>query len=258
MKTGCNRKRVGLGWFVMIGLWSLPAWAQQWSDQSLTLLHGHHYRVDYRKGDNDHERAVLTFEHASGYQWGDLFAFLDRLESSRGNIEYYGELSPRLRLGSVRDHFISGFYLASTLEVSRFDADPGRDRDFANLLYGVGVDLDLPGFKFVQLNAYRADNENEADDWQLTVSFAVPFRLGESRWLYDGFIDYSSAEGDHAASLNATTQLKWDAGAVWGAPGQLYLGVEYVYWNNKFGIPHNQYGFGTDERNVNALLKWHW
>jgi len=38
-------------------------------------------------------------------------------------------------------------------------------------------------------------------------------------------------------------------GKFWGYPKVLYGGIEYSYWNDKFGID------GVDERNVSALIQ---
>jgi hypothetical protein len=46
-------------------------------------------------------------------------------------------------------------------------------------------------------------------------------------------------------------QVKLDIGGLAGKKGRCYAGIEYVYWNNKFGIDH------IDERNLNLLLKIH-
>jgi hypothetical protein len=36
--------------------------------------------------------------------------------------------------------------------------------------------------------------------------------LGSEDFLVDGFLDWSTAEGDHASELNWTTQWKWNVG----------------------------------------------
>jgi nucleoside-specific outer membrane channel protein Tsx len=240
-----------------------PSFADRiWSDHSLSLLYGEDYEVDYLFDSDDATRRVVTYEYAAGYSWGDTFVFIDYLDSTDGNNEIYGEISPRLsltslsnqpwRVGPIKDTFI-----AATLEFSHFDSSMDDDQ-FANLLLGIGFSWDLPGFSYFNSNIYHANNEDEDDDQQLTLSWGLPFKIGNSQWLYDGFLDWSTAADDHHSSMNWTSQLKLDLGNSLGLkPKQLYVGIEYVYWNDKFGIKDQSFGFSTNERNLNALIKYH-
>ena len=73
-----------------------------WNDNSLSYLYGQHFKVD---GTGDDTQQTVTFEHASGWTWGDVFLFVDNkwsngLSGNDGHT-YYGEFSPRLSLGKV-------------------------------------------------------------------------------------------------------------------------------------------------------------
>lgn len=98
---------------------------------------------------------------------------------------------------------------------------------------------------------YKASNDLWDDDEQITLTWAVPFTIGGAEFLYDGFLDYSSASATNATETNFTSQLKWNAGKLLGTRSPLYIGIEYAYWINKFGID------GMDEKNTCLLLKWH-
>ena len=212
-----------------------------WSSFSLSYLNG----SDYEVGDPD--RQVVTVEHASGHSWGDNFFFLDRLESDNGNSENYMELSPRLSLSSLTGSDLSFGLVKDVLLAGTWESGEGFD----NVLAGVGVSLDLPGFKYFNANLYRANNDKSSDDTQLTLTWGLPFALSDAEFLYDGFIDWTTSESDKASEMNFTSQLKWNAGKLIGTSAPVYVGVEYAYWNNKFGID------GVDERNPALLLKWH-
>jgi len=227
-----------------------PLYAKQfWSDNSLSLLRGNDYEV------GDLNRTVLTFEHVSGHSWGDIFLFADRLESDNKDRETYWEISPRLSIGNLMDKklkfgIIKDVLITTTAEIN--DTVP-----FTNYLYGPAIDVEIPGFAFLQLNFYRRNNEGDGDDnWQFTPVWAIPFSLGGQQLVYDGFADWVSGNDDNTPQLNFTSQLKWDLGALWQAPKTLYIGIEYVYWNNKFGIKDSS-AFKTNERNLNALIKVH-
>jgi nucleoside-specific outer membrane channel protein Tsx len=242
-----------------------------WMGNSLTLLHGEDYRLNYSLDSDDSERNVLTFEHASGHSWGDIFLFVDRLESTENNRGVYGEFSPRLSYEKFSGEKISvgpisDVLLAATIEHGDFDDEDHlslSDGHFTNTLLGGSVDLDIPGFKFMQLSVYRRLNEYGDNSWQLTTSWAIPFAIGSGKFLYDGYVDWRSPlEGDCGSNchneFNVTSQLKWDIGsALTLKPGELYVGIEYVYWNDKYGLEDGVYEIDSNESNVNLLLKWH-
>ncbi|TCK07490.1 outer membrane protein OmpK [Marinobacterium mangrovicola] len=219
-----------------------PASAEQlWSTFSLTYLNGSEYEV----GDDD--RQVITVEHASAHSWGDNFFFLDRLKSDNGYTENYMELSPRLSLVNLTGRDLSFGPVKDLLLSATWESGEGFD----DYLAGIGISLDVPGFRYFNANLYHVNNENKDDDQQLTLTWGLPFELGSAEFLYDGFLDWSTSESDHAAEMNFTSQLKWNVGKLFDARAPVYVGVEYAHWNNKFGID------GIDERNPSFLLKWH-
>ena len=207
-----------------------------WSDFSVTYLNGSNYEV------GDEDREVVTFEYANGTTWGDTFMFFDRLESSDGSVETYGEFSPRIKITDLKDSFIQSVYFAPSVEF-------GPD---TNYLIGAGVDLNITAFDYFQVNAYYRNNGEGESSEQLTLVWGLPV----GPFYYDGFMDYATgvdntAFGDTEAQMNFTSQLKYNLAPALGLDTKLFVGVEYAHWNNKFGIK------GADERNVNLLVKYH-
>ncbi|GAA5138104.1 outer membrane protein OmpK [Thalassotalea piscium] len=214
----------------------------QWSDFSLSYLSGSQYEV------GDDSRQFLTVEHASGHNWGDTFYFYDRSKSKNGTLESYAEFSPRLSLSyftgsDLSTGIINDVFIASTWEQGAF---------FDNYLLGLGVSLNIPGFNYLKANIYQANNSASDNDQMLTMTFAYPFKLGNADFLYDGFLDWSTSSDTQASEMNFTTQLKYNVGGALGSKSPVYLGVEYAFWNNKYGIS------GVDERSVSLLFKWHY
>ena len=219
--------------------------ATNWQQASLTYLYGSQYHI------GDPKRQVLTLEHAANGNVGDSFLFIDHSVSTEGDRLTYGEWSPRFSLhknsaitfgkGLLKDVLVAG-----TIE---------QGERFTNLLYGVGMDLAVSGFKFVQLNLYRRNNELGADNYQATLAWARPMQWGTQPVLYDGFIDYSSGHGEKAASLNFTSQLKFPIQHWFGLRDPLYLGTEITLWRNKYHLAHSA-TLKSNEVNVNLLLKW--
>lgn len=214
---------------------------QLWSDFSLTYLNGKQYAV------GDDHRQVITVEHASGHDWGDTFFFMDRLKYSDGTTENYGEFSPRLSLGYLTNSDLSFGPVKDVLLAGTWESGEGFD----NYLAGVGFKMNVPGFKYFNVNLYRANNELKHNDSQVTLTWGLPFTFGSSEFLYDGFLDWSTQESDHAEEMNFTSQIKWNIGKLFGTKHPVYVGMEYAYWTNKFGIK------GVNERNPALLLKWH-
>ena len=212
-----------------------------WSDTSWSLLSGSDYEV------GDDEKVVYTLENASGHDWGTTFLFFDRLASQNDDTsETYGEVLANINLATWDDGFLKRVYVTPHAEFGPVD----------NLLYGVGVSLNIPGAKFFDVTYFIRKNGGGRDDnSQVTLAWAFPFA---DNFQYSGFLDATDSSDDVESSMNFTSQLVWDLGknALDMKPGKLWLGVEYVYWNNKFGIEDTP-AFNTDERNANLLLKWH-
>lgn len=217
-----------------------------WQDFRLTYLNGSHYRL------GDPNRQVLTIEHAAATSWGDSFFFLDHMKSANGQHSNYAELQPRFSLGKNGWQLKPGGLIKDVLLASHIEMSSQR----TNLLYGVGLDLAVPGMKFTQLNFYRRNNEQLADNWQATLAWGAPFQLSGQAFLYDGFIDWASGSIDQQTNFNWTSQFKWLASDMWQGKSQVWLGVEYVWWRHKFGVTDSPQ-LRSHENNVNFLLKWH-
>ena len=54
--------------------------------------------------------------------------------------------------------------------------------------------------------------------------------------MFDGFIDWSSAEETHTAEFHFNPQLRMDVGKSFGVPTKFEAGFECSYWVNKFGL----------------------
>lgn len=212
-----------------------------WQDFSVTGLYGENYELTAEP-----EQTTITFEYGAKLSYVDVFAFADRTQSGDVKDTYF-EVSPRLSLSETFNTKLNYGIVKDVLVATTWEGGS----NFNNYLYGVGVDLDIPYFKYASLALYRANNENVEDDWQVTATYGVPINVGNQEFLFDGFMDWSTKEDDHASELNWTSQLKWNVGKYISPETRLYLGAEYSHWNNKYGVN------GFDERNVSALVKYH-
>ncbi len=212
-----------------------------WSDYSVSYLQGSHYEV------GDENRQVLTYEYTSGTSWGDNFMFFDYLDSDNGDVELYGEFSPRIKITELKSELVTSLYLATTIEMGSFSGASGFTSSLSNYLIGFGMDVNVPGFNYFKVNIYHRNNDSSDNNYQTTLVWGLP--LGPL--YYDGFIDYATSTDNNATSINFTSQLKYDLAPLLGLTSKFYLGVEYVYWQSKFGID------GADEKNANLLIKYH-
>ena len=243
---------------------ALAADLLQWQDNSLTYLNGIDFKVDPPK------QQTVTFEHASGWSFGDLFIFVDGIkyntEATNGAGDghtFYGEISPRLSLGKLSGADLSfgpvkDVLLAATYEFGEDDVD--------SYLLGPAVDLNIPGFDYFQLNTYLRTPDGKRDGknvWQITPVWSYTIPVGDSDLVIDGFMDWVVDNDDsYHANLHFNPQIKYDLAKAMGWGKRFYVGVEYDYWSDKYGIDDD--GFvgseilgGTDQSAISLLAKAH-
>lgn len=218
-----------------------------WQDFSVTGLYGENYKSPFLTQDEKLDQTTVTAEYAAGLKYGDFFAFADRTNNDpEGNSTYF-EFAPRLSLGAVSGTKLEVGPIKDVLVATTWEGGEG----FNNYLYGVGFALNVPYTQYANINFYKADNDNTADDYQMTITYAVPFKLGTEDFLVDAFLDWSTAEDTHASELNWTSQYKWNVGKHISPDTKLYVGIEHSVWNNKYGYK------GVDQNDVSALVKYH-
>lgn len=223
--------------------------AAVWQDFSLSALYGENYKAPFAAGNEKIDQSTITAEYAAGLKYGDIFAFADRTNNDFGNETYF-EVAPRLSLGAVTGQKLELGPIKDVLIVTTWEGNSGAS-DFNNYLYGIGFALDIPYTSYANINFYKADNDLQKDDYQMTITYAVPFKIGGEEFLADAFLDWSTAEGpDHKSELNWTSQYKWNVGKHISPETKLYLGIEHSIWNNKFGTD-------VDQHDVSALVKYH-
>lgn len=221
--------------------------APVWQDFSITGLYGENYAHPVGMVD-DLEQTTITAEYAAGLKYGDFFAFADRTNNDLSGNETYFEVAPRLSLGAVSRQKLAVGPIKDVLIATTWEGGEG----FNNYLYGIGFALDIPYTQYANINFYKVENDGQEDDYQMTITYAIPFKLGSEEFLADAFLDWSTAEkNNHASELNWTSQYKWNVGKHISPDTKLYVGIEHSVWNNKYAIK------GLDEHNVSALVKYH-
>lgn len=218
---------------------------QLWSDFSITGLQGADYLEPFSGTEDD--RTVVTIEHASGHTWGSTFFFMDRLSNPD---DVYGELNINPTLYKPEDGFVTEVFLGLQTEYGSGATDQN------NYLLGGGVSLDVPGFKYFKVTYYRRLQDDIGIDRGDNNQITVVWGIDEGNFRYDGFLDIVDGAdtmfGKNEGGFNFTSQIKYNIAPMLGLDtGRLDIGIEYVFWKNKFGVE------GETENNPNLLIKWH-
>ncbi|MGI4836811.1 MAG: outer membrane protein OmpK [Janthinobacterium lividum] len=232
----------------------------QWQSNSLTYLWGKNFKVDPEM------QQTFTFEHADSWKYGDNFLFVDSITypgkttSNSGHHNLYGEFSPRLSAGKILGQKIAFGPVTDVLLAATYEFGEGDNESF---LIGPGFDLAIPGFDYFQLNFYNRTSRGPRPGdhvWQITPVWSYTIPMGRSDVLIDGYMDWvvdndKNSRGEYHANLHFNPQVKYDLGKAMGfTPQKLYVGFEYDYWKNKYGIDSTS-GFETNQNTASALVK---
>lgn len=248
------------------GFAASPAQALDWSDTAVSWRYGSRFAEPFNP---DHiDKHVLALTHASGYKYGSNYLNLDWLKSDRndprsldgdsGAEEAYllyrhtldiGALSGReLRFGKVK-----GIGLTAGFDLNT-KRDVGYNSRKRMLVVGPTLMWDVPGFLSTSILLVRESNapsgafapisdvrgrykyENHP---MLNVSWGIPL---DERWAFEGYANFIAEKGldetgnPTGAETNIDMQLMYDVGAHFGQKKNRFrVGVEYQFWNNKFG-----------------------
>ncbi len=224
--------------------------AFDWGSTSVSYLKGSSYCApnfggeDCAKGlsSKQKENEILTLEHVDGWKYGDNYFFIDIPNVSTPSSIPYVEYNPRFSSKKILGTDYGTGLLSDVLVTAQYNR-AGKAGDFPNhavYLYGLAVDLNVPGLNFFQTHFYVRDDRNlEGTSTQLTLVWGSNFKAGID-WEFAGFLDYAGAEGKKGADgstfayseANLLTQPQLLAKLT----PNLGLGLEYQYWSNKLGV----------------------
>jgi len=192
-------------------------------------LRGHDYELGKR------QRSIVTVEHANAWKYGDNFAFVDFIFPDGKDSAYYIEISPRLSLSKMTGKDFSFGIVKDVLISTTFEKGRGQGPQY---LYGGAVNLDIPSFRFLSINAYVHDSTQlDGQTWQSTVAWNSPIKIGNEKFVFEGFSDFQGREDTSHANQLIVPRFLWDAGNAGGfEANKFFIGMEYQYWHNKFGI----------------------
>lgn len=242
------------------------AQAADWSDTAVSWRIGEKFRepfnpVDIRKN-------IFAFTHASGYKYGSNFFNVDLLQSDKndpgslsqngGAQEAYVVYRHTLDIGKLRGSDIKFGAVRGVGATVGFDWNTKNDIGYNSrkrmLVAGPTLMWDVKGFLNTSLLLLRESNapsgafppiSNLTGRYtykthpMLNAVWGLP--LGE-RISFEGYANIIASKGrdevgnETGAETNIDMQIMYDAGQAMGyGKNKFRIGLEYQYWNNKFG-----------------------
>jgi len=224
------------------------AYAFDWTSNNVQLLYGN----DFEFGVD--ERTTVTVEHADGWQYGTNFFFVDVADRNDIGLEIYAEVYTYLSMNKITGQNrafgpVKDISLVGGLNISN---KPERD-NFKAYLLGLSFDLSNPLFDYLQLDiaAYKDDNINGKYGVQFTPVWSLSFTIADTKFKFRGFTDFRTGNTNTSGTFHilAQPQILLDVGDLAGwKSDKLYVGTEFSYWHNKFGVK------GVDESVVQAMI----
>ena len=224
------------------------ACAFDWTASDVQLLYG----SDFEFGDDD--RTTVTVEHGHGWQYGTNFFFVDIANRNDIGVEIYAEVYAYLSINKLTGYDwslspVKDVSLVAGLNIS----NKPEDDNFKAYLLGLSFDLTNPLFDYLQLDitAYKADDISGKYGVQITPVWSFPFEIAAIKFKFRGFTDFRTGNTNASGNFHilAQPQLLLDVGNLAGWKSDaVYVGTEYSYWHNKFGVK------GIDESVVQAMI----
>lgn len=124
-----------------------PAYAIEWSRTELHLQYGN-LAVPTFAGGGDSEHFIYTLQHASGWQYGDTYFFIDVLDARNPGFQafdLYGEWYSNFSLGKILNQKV-GVWIVSDVGIL-LGFNGARDPKVKKYLPGLRFSLDLDGLR---------------------------------------------------------------------------------------------------------------
>lgn len=252
---------------LLLAVVNCSAFAADWSETEVQILKGDKYHD--AGNDKDIRKTIVTLQHASSYKFGRNYFFVDSLKSHYGDQDYgeiYGEFYStlsytKITLEDLSKSFVRDVGLTGGINYGAKNSAFGPNPQV--YLIGTSFDFFVPGFLFFTVNtlAYIDNSQysgfgggyscgKNSTTYQITPTWALPFSIGNHRLSFEGFLDYIGKHGSCSEQIITQPQLRVDVGNYFGKKDTVFIGFEYQYWKNKFGLK------GRTDSFPQALLTW--
>ncbi len=242
------------------------AQAADWSDTSIAWRTGSQFREPFNP--TDIKKNIFSLTHVSGYKYGSNFFNVDFLQSdsndpasltqTSGAQEAYLVYRHTLDFGKLQGSDIKFGPIRGVGATFGFDWNTKNDVGYNSrkrmLVLGPTLMWDVPGFlntSLLLLNESNAPSgafppiSNVKSRYtykvhpMLTANWGIPIAGVAS---FEGYANFIASKGkdevgnETGAETNIDMQIMFDLSSAMGAAkNTVRLGLEYQYWNNKFG-----------------------
>lgn len=242
------------------------ALAADWSDTAISVRVGNDFREPFNP--DAIGKTIFALTHVSGYQYGTNFFNVDLLESdskdpaslnsSAGAQEAYVVYRNTIDFGKVSGADLKFGAIRSIGATVGFDWNTKNDVGYNSrkrmLVAGPTLMWDVPGFLTTSL--FLLDESNAPSGAFPPISsvtgrytYKLHPMLGavwgiplSERFAFEGYADFIASKGVDEVGratgpeTNIDMQVMVDLGSLFSVAKNVFrAGLEYQYWNNKFG-----------------------
>lgn len=265
VKKSNSATRTALTCMIVLALaGGLPAVANayQYSETNISTMYGWNKKVVFPTNDPDLDDKgdtfatdVTTIEHFSSTSYGGNYFFFDIDnftgdavdDTGQAGAEIYGEFTSSFSYNKLTGGDISAGPLTDVALAVQGNVGGGGDSRVG--LVGPRFNFDVPGFNVFHMTAYwRNDFDAPDHTYQVTWVWNTDFNVGDSRFVFEGYIDYVPegngsnvfGSGEHQENSNGAPRFLLDVGNYWGEENKFLVGTEVQYWVNKFGSDEDE------------------
>lgn len=261
------------------------AQAADWSDTSISWRYGTRFAEPYNP---EHiKKHIFALTHASGYKYGSNFFNVDLLQSdkndpasltqSEGAQEAYIVYRHTFDIGALRGTEMRYGPVKGVGVTLGFDWNTKNDVGYNSrkrmLVAGPTLMWDVPGFLNTSVLLLRESNAPSGafppistvngrytydTHAMLSATWGIPVA---ERLSFEGYLNFIAAKGRDevgngtGAETNLDMALMYDIGYHFGQPKNRFrLGLEYQFWNNKFGNTRETTG-GRGQRASTPMVR---
>lgn len=245
-----------------LGPAALAQESQGFSTSSLSIAYGWKFQepeIPEAVPKND-----FTFENAAAGRWWSSYLFVDVLrswsEADENAKEVYGEWYPSMSLLRVRGKKpLTGLVRDVMVTVGLNTGTRSTGPSPFAILPGTTVELNVPGFSLVSVGTFLYIDRGQFQGqptgcrdmtYLVSPAWLAFMPIGATRLRFDGFMDVTGKHDDCEFQLLTQPQLKIDLSPLWGKQDQVYVGVRFLYWHNKYGIS------GLRDKQVLPVFTW--
>ncbi|MCY1267833.1 hypothetical protein D9M68_205430 [compost metagenome] len=254
--------------------------ALEWMNNSVGFRYGKEFTNP--NNPNDIAKRIYSFTHASGYRYGSNYLNLDvflsdsndpRKGTDHGGSEVYGVYRHQLFASRVFDQKFDNALVKDYALTLGFDASRNNNLASAKkraVVFGPTLKLNTVGFVDLSLLYYKEKNHSGIPGvkhpdhtfdatYMLSAAWMRPFQIGGHAGKFQGFLNHVGDKGEDYNDRDTAPETLMRAALMFAArPGQnikpnLWLGVGYEYWHNKFGVDGGR-GSRTSTPTVNLEL----